>query len=94
MLATWGRLPFVEADETGLEAALERLIADPAYRFEMAEVGARHVQRWHSQRAVVKRLTAIYRATPPSVPGRGERRLTDHQIRKIEGLPEALRALA
>ena len=94
MLATWGRLPFVEADETGLEAALERLIADPAYRFEMTAVGAAHVQRWHSQRAVVKRLTAIYRATPPSVPGRGERRLTDHQIRKIEGLPEALRALA
>ena len=72
MVETWGTLPFVEADEGSLEATLEALITDEVGRHLAAERGAAHVQRWHSQRAVVRRLwprssTRLVRRSPEKV---------------------------
>lgn len=85
MIETWGGLPFEEADEAGIEAVIEQLL-NPFHRVEMAGVGFSHVQRWHSQKAVVGRLSVIYRTAGATEVGPGTRRLTAHQIKKVSRL--------
>lgn len=60
MIETFGELPFVRANAETLEETLEGLVTDARYRREQAERGRAHVERFHSQRAVVERLEPIY----------------------------------
>ena len=55
----WGSLPFVLADEGSVLDALRHL-ADPAHRALWAGRGRAHATRWHSDRAVVPMLQAVY----------------------------------
>jgi hypothetical protein len=55
MLGTFGQIPFAE----GL-SALGPMVADPGVRGEWAERGRAHVERFHSEAAVVDRLAPIY----------------------------------
>jgi hypothetical protein len=60
MLAEFGALPFVETDEAGLHDTIERLVVSPAARREAAIRGVAHVNRWHSQQAVVDMAIPIF----------------------------------
>ena len=68
-----GSLPFYQADEDSIYEALMEL-ADETTRKEWGDIGGRHVERFHSQRAVVDILTPIYEeaatTTPPTHPPR------------------------
>jgi len=61
MVRRFGVLPFVEATPQTLERVLERLVRSPTRRARSAAVGRAHVERFHSQAAVVDRLEPIYR---------------------------------
>lgn len=62
MLDTFGELPF--ADGGALVETLETLVTDAVARREWAERGAAHVERFHSQGAVVDRLSGAYERAP------------------------------
>jgi hypothetical protein len=64
-------LPMLETDENGLEKAIATLVMSEAARFAWATIGRAHVERHHSEVAVVKLLSSIYdevraRGTRPS----------------------------
>ena len=59
-LAMWGQFPWADATEATLEAIVEHLVTDPDWRAELGERGRQHVQRWHSQRAVVEKTLQVY----------------------------------
>lgn len=61
MLATFGELPFVEATPETLPTRLAEFVSSEDMRREWGERGRAHVERFHSQRAVVERLETIYR---------------------------------
>jgi glycosyltransferase involved in cell wall biosynthesis len=61
MVETFGELPFVEATPETLADRLAELVASPDLRREWGERGRAHVERFHSEPAVVERLEAIYR---------------------------------
>ena len=56
----WGQLPWADATEATLEAVLERLILDKAWRAELGERGRAHGLAWHSEPVVVQRMLALY----------------------------------
>lgn len=58
--AMWGHLPWANARAETLEAVIEHLIVDEAWRQELGERGRIHADRWHSQSAVVEMATALY----------------------------------
>jgi hypothetical protein len=60
MIDRWGELPFAEANETTLEDVLDDLVCDDDLRAFYGRLGASHVKRWHSERAVVPMLQAAY----------------------------------
>lgn len=60
MVETFGDLPFVEATADTLPDVLAWLVDDATARRDWGERGRAHVERFHSQRAVVDRLEPIY----------------------------------
>ena len=60
MVDTFGELPFLEATEATLYAALSDLM-DPAVRAEYGERGRLHAERFHAGALVVPRLMNLYR---------------------------------
>lgn len=60
MVDTFGSLPFVEASPSTLTERLTALVDDARLRREWGERGRAHAERFHSERAVVERLDAIY----------------------------------
>lgn len=75
MAERWDGLPFVEAGERTLYAALKGLIESPEMRREWAARGTAHVERWHGDARVVPMLESGYRSAGPTVPGTETRRL-------------------
>lgn len=67
MIREWGELPFFETTPATLAADLAGLLRSPQLREEYAERGRRHVERYHSEAAVVALLQRVYRAVPPSL---------------------------
>lgn len=63
-------LPFIEATVDTVEGVLEAVIRDPSLRAAYAKKGMEHVRRFHSQEAVVARLTELYARVPASVGAR------------------------
>ena len=59
MTRRFGGLPFIEATETSILAALRSLV-DPTARRLWGEIGREHAERWHSDRAVVPMLQSVY----------------------------------
>ncbi len=62
MLATWGSIPFYEATEQSLKAALVAM-ADKKLRATWAKKGMAHITRFHEQGVVADKLRAIYQET-------------------------------
>jgi hypothetical protein len=56
----FGDLPFYNADESTIYAALKAML-DPSIRDEYAQRGLQHVRRFHDERVVVEQLKDIYR---------------------------------
>jgi hypothetical protein len=69
MLERWTILPFIETSTRTLEEDMERVIVNGDLRDEYGRIGAAHVQRWHSEAAVVERMTDIFGRATPTVPG-------------------------
>lgn len=59
MVRRFGSLPFIQADEGTIYAALVQA-ADPIERKEWADRGLTHVQQWHDEKAVVDQLADVY----------------------------------
>jgi hypothetical protein len=76
--ATGTEPPFVEATPDTLEEALEPLIASAVLRAEWGARGRAFVEAFHSDRAVVDRLMAVYKSAPPSL-GAERLRLFEHR---------------
>jgi hypothetical protein len=75
MLERWTVLPFIETSTRTLEQDLERVIVEAELREEYAVIGSAHVERWHSEAAVVDRVSDVFRRATPTVPGgSGKRR--------------------
>jgi hypothetical protein len=55
----FGTIPFLVTDEGGIYEALLSL-ATASARTRWANLGLEHVNRWHSQKAVVDMLTEVY----------------------------------
>lgn len=69
MIERWGSLPFAEPKD------LPELVESAQARAVWAARGTKHVERYHSQRAVVERAKAIYATARPTTPGGVKRRL-------------------
>lgn len=74
MLGRWTVLPFIETSTRTIEQDLERVIVEADLRSEYAAIGAAHVERWHSEAAVVERLAPILAGAPRTEPGGSRRR--------------------
>lgn len=55
-----GYLPWLDATRETLYAAVRSLIVDRGKWAEYSRIGLDHAERWHSPRAVVEKVTAIY----------------------------------
>lgn len=75
MECRWGWLPFLQTTEAQLEENIERLVLDADLRHRYAELGTRHVERWHADASVAERLEAVIRSVGPSTPGGRLRRI-------------------
>lgn len=102
MLERFGELPFYEASEDTLEAALEALVADADLRRTYAERGLAHARRFHDEAVVVEQLVGIYANAPAtsggSPPARQDRirlsRMQERRMRRELARAEARRAVA
>jgi hypothetical protein len=74
MLERWTVLPFIETSIRTLEDDLERVIRNADLRDEYARIGSAHVERWHSEPAVVERMTEIFGRAKATVPGGSAKR--------------------
>ena len=55
-----GKLPFHVATETTIAERLRELVEDAKLRKAVATAGQRHAERFHSEKAAVERLAAVY----------------------------------
>ena len=59
-LAMWGQFPWADARPETLVSVIEHLIVDKDWRKQLAQRGLDHVQRWHSEQAVVEQTLSVY----------------------------------
>lgn len=59
MMSIFGYLPFLLAEPTNLRDRIGHLI-DPTMRRAFAAIGTYHVERWHAEDLVARRLVEIY----------------------------------
>jgi hypothetical protein len=80
----FGVLPFYEATEDTIYEALAEL-ADPATRAEFGERGRAHVERFHSQQAVVELMEPIYQSVLEGFTGPVRLDLSAGMVRSTSG---------